>query len=63
MDTKVQVQPTALTADLPGADTEHAAQNAPKPDWHVLVVTRIDIKRTKLSPGSSADLTGPAPLG
>jgi len=46
MDKKVQVQPTAVTADVPEADVERAAQSASKPAWHAPVITRIDIKRT-----------------
>jgi len=63
MDTKVQVQPTAVTADVPEADAERAAQSAPNPAWHAPVITRIDIKRTMYNVGSDIDLHGGASLG
>ena len=55
MDTSIKMQPAAVNADAPEVDVEHAAQNALKPDWRTPLITRIEIKRTKLSPGSNID--------
>lgn len=58
MDRKVQVQSTAVTADLPETDAESNAQSAPKPTWHTPVITRIDIKQTMYTTGSNSDFFG-----
>jgi hypothetical protein len=63
MDTKAQVQPTAVTADVPEADAERAAQSAPKPAWHAPVITRIDIKRTMYYGSAGNDDSGPGTSG
>jgi hypothetical protein len=55
MDKKVQVQPTAVTADVPEADVERAAQSASKSARRAPVITRIDIKRTMFFVGSRND--------
>jgi hypothetical protein len=52
MDTNLQVQ---TTADPPESDVERAPQAAPKPAWHVPIITRIDIKRTLGGSGKVID--------
>ena len=57
MDKNMKVKTTTdVTAAVPGADEESAAQSAPKPDWQAPVITRIDIKRTMYIKGSGIDL-------
>jgi len=51
MDTSSKMQHATVNADAPGANVE----SAPKPDWHVPVITRIDIKRTMEKGGAYID--------
>jgi len=61
MKDDLKIQPSAVTNHPQKVDAECGSQNASKFEWHAPVITRIDIKRTMIGPGSNMDSDGGTP--